>query len=451
MSDNDDESSEQYTEEAAPGESYDQYTEETVSEESYDHYTEETIHEEPYEQYTEEQTIGWGARINNSLRGIVIGILCFFFSFLILTWNEGHADLAQVAKNTVQISSSYPNRAHIGKLVSATGIITSDKLLGDNLFLRPGKYIAIARAVEMYSWVETQSTETKTNLGGSETQRKTFTYTKEWIDSEWILNRPNSSTNSSSFRYPENHRNPKKSVQNAAYKVSSAKVGIFNLDMASIQLPSANSVYEAFDSNVMVSNEGVPTPNPIIPTRNIIVLQRAKLAGNYLYKGAGSQTRPRLGDLRIRYAALNANTNVTVMGKLNSSNSISTYIHSNNHRLFRIFPGTKEQAVSRLNREDVFTWILRLCGFVVMWLGLQLILEPISVVLDFFPILGWLSRGITSYSTFLISLILTIVTILIYHVKHNNVELAITLLANLFVTTTLHSQKKLESAAKKRL
>ena len=429
MSDNDEESSEQYTEEA-------------VFEELYEQYTEEPIHQESSEQYTEKQTIDWGNRINNSLKGIITGVLCFFFSFLILTWNEGHADLAQIAKNTVQISSNYPNKAHLGKLVSTTGIITSNKLLGDNLLLRPGKYIAVARAVEMYSWVETQSTETKTNLGGSQTQRKTFTYTKEWIDSEWILNRPNSSTNSSSFRYPEKHRNPEKLIKNAAYKVSSAKVGIYNLDMASIKLPSPNSVYEAFDSNVMVSNEGVATPNPIIPTRNIIVLQRAKPAGNYLYKGAGTLTRPRLGDLRIRYAALNANTNVTVMGKLDSSSNISTYTHSNNHRLFRIFPGTKEQAVSRLNREDVFTWILRLCGFILMWLGLQLIIEPISVVLDFVPILGSLSRGITSYSTFLISLILTIVTILIYNVNHKNVELAITLLANFIVTITLPTQNQ---------
>ncbi len=102
----------------------------------------------------------------------------------------------------------------------------------------------------------------------------------------------------------------------------------------------------------MVGNEGVATLNPIIPTRNIIVFQRAK-AGNYLYKGAGSLSHPQIGDLLIRYAALNANTNVTVMGKLDSSNSISTYTHSNNHRLFRIFPGTKEQAVSRLNREKL--------------------------------------------------------------------------------------------------
>ena len=414
------------------------------NEESSEQYTEEPIHEESSEQYTEEKTIDWGTRIKNSLGGIFIGILLLFFAYFILTWNEGHAHLAQVAKNSVQISSNYPNKAHVGNLVSTTGIITSNNLLGDNLLLRPGKYIAIARAVEMYSWVETQSTETKKNLGGSETQRKTYTYTKEWVDSERILNRPNSSANSSSFRHPGNHRNPEKSIKNAAYKVSSAKVGIYNLDMASIQLPSPDSVYEAFDSNVMVGNEGVATLNPIIPTRNIIVLQRAKLAGNYLYKGAGSLNRPRIGDLRIRYAALNANTNVTVMGKLDSSNSISTYIHSNNHRLFRIFPGTKEQAVSRLNREDVFTWLWRLCGFILMWLGLQLILEPISVVLDFFPILGALSRGITSYSTFLISLILTIVTILIYHVRHNNVELAITLLANFVVTITLPSQNQIK-------
>ncbi|MEK7086035.1 MAG: TMEM43 family protein, partial [Patescibacteria group bacterium] len=136
------------------------------------------------DQYKVVTTKGYGSRIVDSIKGVGMGILLFLASFGVLYWNEGRVDLSEVAKNAVEISSTEVALAGVdGKLVSTNGKITSGETLGDGLYLNPGKYLSVHRDVEMYAWVEKTSSNSDTNLGGSETTETTYTYAKEWTSS----------------------------------------------------------------------------------------------------------------------------------------------------------------------------------------------------------------------------------------------------------------------------
>lgn len=382
-------------------------------------------------QYVEYREVSWFTRIKEAIQGIGLGFSLIIVCFFILIWNEGQTIVNQVAQQAISISSDVANNQHIGELVITSGVITSNQTLGDNLFIQPGEYIAITRGVDMYSWVEEQAKDAKTNVGGSQSQKITTTYQKRWV-ALGDLNRETSvhgntnvisrSTKSATFVYPEKHQNPSPPVKNAAYKVNEAKIGVFDLDMSTIQLP---------------------TPTPLqLSQQNLIPTAGVTNVGNYLYQGSGTLNSPNVGDLRIKYAVFNANTNVTVIGKLAENNQIVPYVHRNNHRLYRLFPGTESQALDRVKREDhLFTWGLRFFSLIFIWLGLRLIAEPMNVILDFIPIFGSIGRLATGFSTLIVALMITISTIVTYHLTQNLVYLAIAVLITFFIANKLFSRR----------
>lgn len=371
------------------------------------------------DEYTEVETVSWATRKGNSFMWLFVGILLFFGSFFLLYWNEGKTDFSEVARTAIDIASTATPSTAIGKLVFTTGILTSNQLLGDSLFLKQGNYIALDRKVEMYAWSEETKTDTKKNLGGSETKNTTYTYTKGWTEA------PKSST---SFKHREQHDNPKKAVINLTRKVSAAKVGVYNLDIASIELPTL--------SNLQLSH------------RNAILTQGALLVGDYLYQGNGSVNNPQVGDLQIRYSVLYSNIRVAVLGKLEGNNRITPYIHKINNKLYknklyRIFIGTKDQAISTLKTEySVWTWVLRLLGFILMWTGLSMFFEPLNVFLDLIPAVGFISRRLSNSATFLVSFALSTVTILGSILIHNMVVLLITVAISFGLVIALLSKKR---------
>lgn len=151
------------------------------------------------DQFEEVEVTSWVDRIVNSFLGMVLGVVLFFGSFFLLYWNEGRVDLSPVARTAVEISATTIDKSAQGNLVSMTGILTSPQLLSDDLFIKPGKYIALNRDVDMFAWVEHKETKTQKNNGGSETKITTYTYAKEWTASP---------EDSSSFRHPQSHQNP---------------------------------------------------------------------------------------------------------------------------------------------------------------------------------------------------------------------------------------------------
>ncbi len=81
-----------------------------------------------------------------------------------------------------------------------------------------------------------------------------------------------------------------------------------------------------------------------------------------------------------------------------------------------------KERTSSLDLETETSWFPDDVG------GLALALEPISVILDFLPFLGSITRGITTASTFIIALVMSSVTILVSILLHNLLLLAIAIL-----------------------
>ncbi len=346
--------------------------------------------------FTETTVTGWGERLGQSCFGMILGLLLFFASFFVLFWNEGRTDFSAVAQNAIEISINTTDSKSVGKFVSVSGSLTTNQTLGDGIWLKPGNYIAAQRQVEMYAWKQDERTETHKNVGGSETKTTTYIYNKEWQ-----INPPQSS----SFRYAQGHENPPMLVNGEVFRVTEAKIGIYDINPANVELPELNHLR--------------------LNTNNINQTQGFFLANNYLFKGTGSLKNPALGDLRLSYSILENQANVTLFGKLDNSNHIEPYLIGN-ETFYRLFRGDRASAIAKMKQEyKLWTWIFRGVGFLMMWIGLSLEFGLVTTFLDVLPFLGNIAEGITGTGSFLVALVLSTVTILVSSLLHNIVALLI--------------------------
>lgn len=365
------------------------------------------------ESFVKKEQISYFQRLKNSFMGIFLGIILFLASFGVLYWNEGRVDLSKIASTAIEIPATGSSTANNGDFVSATGILSSEETLGDPPFLKPGQYVALKRKSEMYAWNETRKTETKKNTGGSETKTTTYTYNKTWTEKP---------ENSAAFEQPNGHHNPAKTVDSEIFRVSQATVGNYQLELNSLQIP--------------ISTKVILTTDKVLPT------YQGRLAGDYLYIGKGTvETSPyqegtliygdldrptgivepqQIGDIRLSYQVLESNIEATIFGSLGSQNQLVAHQARKNVAFYRLFRGTREQAIQSLaSQHKLMTWGLRLAGFLMMWSGLNLMVEPLGVLLDFVPFIGDLARTASSLVTFVISAILTSITIVISIILHN--------------------------------
>ncbi len=353
---------------------------------------------------TEVTTKSWGGKIMDSIKGVVFGIVLFLASFVVLWVNEGSTDLSVVAKGSVVASPTAVDTAAEGKLVSITGMLQSNETIGDPEFLNPGKYLTLTRNVEMYAWVEKSESETKKNVGGSETTTTTYTYAQEWTSNP---------ADSSTFKDPTGHTNPQMQYQNQTFTVSSASVGVYPVDVADMSLPNQTDV--------------------VLNTSSVTPRFSGMVNGNYIYiKPAGygpygANTAPTVGDLRIHYTAVLSDLNVTAFGLIQGGKLVP-YMYKGKDKLYHARPGTRDEAIAALAYEHrVTSWIWRLVGFLMMWIGLTLCFGPINAVLDVLPFLGSVGRGLIGVVMFVVALVLSLATIVISMIAHNIIALIITI------------------------
>jgi hypothetical protein len=342
--------------------------------------------------FTEVTRTGYGKRMGRSLAGIIIGPILFISSFVLLFWNEGRQDLSLIAKTATTISAETQNAdANLeNKLVDTHGKLITTETLADT-YLKPGNYISLKRTVEMYSWQEDKDDKSSTSVGGSETTETTYEYVQEWTDEP---------ENSSDFKYPTDHQNPPMSLENKTINATVAKIGVYDLNLDSITMPE----YTKLELN---------QDNTIINAGN-----KESLSNGYVYIGNGSFATPQIGDLRIAYEIVPSDIEVTVFGKLTGSEIVS-FIDGKGSTLYRAFNGTRDEAIKAMHNEYVASiWMIRGVGFAMMWIGLSMFFGPLSTFLSFIPFLGKLSGAIIGLITFLVSLVLSFITVMISMLIH---------------------------------
>ena len=141
----------------------------------------------------------------------------------------------------------------------------------------------------------------------------------------------------------------------------------------------------------------------------------------------GSFENPQIGDYRISYNVLSSGFDGTIFGQL-KDNKITPYFDQDGKQLYRLFIGTRDSAIATLQDEYAsLLWVIRIGGFLLLWIGFNAILGPLSTLLDVVPLVGALSRSIMGVIIFFISLMLTLITIIISSILHNLVALMISL------------------------
>lgn len=363
----------------------------------------------------------WFSKIAGSLKGILIGVVLFVVSIGLLYWNEGRVDFSNIAEKAVTINATEQNTEAQNELVSVSGTLKTENLLGDT-YLQPANYIAISRKVEVYAWTETSESKSKTTNGenyvdaegeNDTAAEKTYIYKKEWTSNP---------KESSSFHFPAEHQNVGKPIENEMKHVDNATVGIYEVDVAKANLPAFKDV-TLNDANTIL-DEGVLTEDEDDEGESTAYYAdfediAPSLEGNYIFKGFGTIDAPEIGDIRISYSALSAHQDVTVFGQLNGT-KITPYIGDKNSKLYRVFNGTRDESLSQMSSEHTqSTWGLRALGFILMWVSLGMLLGPLSALLDFIPLVGDLSKSVIGIATFIVAGILSTLVVLISMILHN--------------------------------
>ena len=340
----------------------------------------------------------WFGRIRSAIMGILIGPVLILIAFLLLFWNEGRAikrskTLEEGSGVVVSVVSGHVNPANSGKLIHVTGKADTDATLTDRVFNISANALKLKRVVEMYQWEETSQSETKEKIGGETETVTTYTYNKIWSE------RPISSA---SFGKPAGHQNPGyipyESGQQTASKVT---VGAFTL---------SSSLVGKIDSFVRLP---VPVSTPIPIPLQLKGKGKVKVHDAGFYIGTYPPS-PRVGDIRVQFKVVKP-AEVSVIAK-QVRNTFEPY-HTKAGGTIELLQTGVHTADAMLQKEQEsntqLTWILRLVGFLLMLVGLNSVFKPLSVIASFLPILGTIVSAGTGLISFLLSGILSLVTIAI--------------------------------------
>jgi len=334
----------------------------------------------------------WLKRIGGAFKGILVGLVLFLVSFLVLFWNEGravkrHETLEEGAAAVVSVSVDRVDPANAGKLVHAGGMATTEETLSDPAFGVSAVALKLHRTVEMHQWRESEHSETRKKTGGGTETRTTYSYDRVW--SEGLID-------SGRFQKRAGHENPSSMPHRSTEWVAGeVRIGAFRLP------PSLVGKIGSWSNLPVVT----PELGPESPRGG------AKIHDGGFYIG-GDPGSPRIGDLRIRFEAVNP-VEVSVVA-VQTGGTFEPYRAKAGGTVELLQTGvhSAEAMFERAVRSNtILTWVLRLVGFVVMLLGLNMILRPLSVVADVLPFVGNIVGAGTGLIAFLVAAVLSFGTI----------------------------------------
>jgi hypothetical protein len=329
---------------------------------------------------TETTTTGWLSRMGSSLVGVLIGIVLLPCAIFLLSWNEGRAVTAATGlkrglSTIVEVSADTVNPQNNLKLVYLNGILSGatpavdpwNKLSANGL-------LRLQRRVEMYQWLERESETTSNNIGGSQTTQKTYTYSLGWAET---------AVNSAQFKVPAGHQNPAMPLKSQTFDANPVKIGAFTLDKSLVQ--------------DLTNFEPLETLTQAPAGYRVL--------GNLVYKGVNPD-QPVLGDVRVTYSAIAAQT-YSIAAQQNNSTLTIYQDAKNDYKIALIEPGVvsaQKLFADQASTEKMITWACRIGGFLLLLIGFNLIMGPLAMLVAFLPFL----QGLVGAGTFFIALGLAI-------------------------------------------
>lgn len=317
-------------------------------------------------------TISWIDRLKSSIAGTGVGIVLVVGMTIGLFWNEGRAvqtqrSLDEGAGLVVSLPADVIDPARDGQLIHVTGPVETGQSVSDEQFAVTADGVRLIRSVDMFQWLESTSTETRRNLGGSETRVTTYSYAPGWSDRHH---------DSSRFEEAADHQNPAMVHERRSISVDRANLGAFSLDRNVLDRISGAQPF--------------PIPATHVETLRDVLGDNAEVSvvDGAIYLGA-NPAQPQIGDYRIRYELVPLGT-ISVIGR-QQENGISAYRTEAGDSLLIVEVGNRpaqEMFDSAASRNSVLTWGLRVGGLVLLITGFSLMMGPISVVASVIPFLG---------------------------------------------------------------
>lgn len=329
---------------------------------------------------------GYFERVGGSCCGAVFGILLLLSGFPLLFWNEGRAvqtakSLDEGLKSVMELpTSEMILDGNNNKLVHMSGPLKTDWPISDEEYGISINTVKLQRQVEMYQWVEHES-KTEYNEGGHTRVETTYSYSTEW-KSEVV--------NSGRFDNTNGHHNPNAmAVQSYTKQAAPVYVGAFHLSKGLINSIGNFQMYH--------------------PTTVPEGKENVKLLGGVFYH-AKDPHRPIVGDLKIsfKFAGISGESKygpidtVSVIARQNGM-FLTPYQTNAGDKLELLYQGdlsAKEMFESEHKTNTMITWAVRFIGWLLMFIGMQMITDIVRQIVSFVPIL----RELVGLATTMISL-----------------------------------------------
>lgn len=350
------------------------------------------------DQFTEVTHRGFFSRLKSAFGGIIFGLILLVGSVILLFWNEGRAvktatALKEGAGIVATIDASSPANGAAGTLVHFTGTLVPGSAPTDPLFAgisAPEGSVRLERNVEMYQWKEESRSETKTNLGGSETTETVYSYTKVWSSS---------AIDSSGFKQPTGHQNPGMPLTGSTFAIDRATVGVIELTGSNVAHLGSSTLIRPNDTQLQAVAGQFANG------------RKASINGETIFVG-WSPANPAIGDLRISWASAAVET-VSVVGQLDGVR-IVPFTASNGREIEMYRAGSltaQDMFDAALSDNTVLTWVLRFAGFIAMLIGFNLVFNVIGVVGDIIPFIGSILRFATGLVAFALTALVSAIVI----------------------------------------
>ena len=387
---------------------------------------------------TETTTESWGSRLGSSIKGVLIGCALFISGFPVLFYNEGNSvKTAKAIDEGEGVCISVESNANIDqenndKLVHMSGKADTQDVLTDDMFGVSATAISLERQVEMYQWIEESRTQEKKKMGGSVEKVTTYTYKKDWVSHV---------IDSSEFK-ESGHDNPgSMEFESDRMYASNVSFGAFRLSEGQIKSIGSAQNYK-------------------FPTNFACKVDRVKVAGTTIYvpnaetrnnpknvRDVASQTR--IGDMRVTFRVVYPHE-ISLIAKQHGDTFVD-YTAKNGKKLNYLADGVKDAAemfeTARTNNK-IMTWLVRIGGFLLMFIGLSMVLKPLSVLADVLPILGDIVEMGMGLVAGLLALICALVTIAVAWLFYRPILGAILLAVAGFFTWKLVQKRKAAKIAK---
>ena len=309
--------------------------------------------------------------LKNSLKTVFIGLIVFISALFLLFANEqNYVNSIKKAnyteKNVIELQNQTPSQANEGNLVYISGLAGSTQKLNDEILSIPNA-IALIRTTEMYQWQEVKTT----NNG--------YQYKKEW-NSTLI--------NSDNFEKLE-YKNPKK------FQYSPKEIYAKNVYFGRFYL-----------SSYIVKK--IKTINKM---QQLPYNSNFKIYNGFYFTGK-DYDKPQIGDQKLFYSYIPSGIRLSIIAK--QTGNLLEPMHSKYGDIVIISNGNKSlnEMLNEYRHNNANNcWIIRGILLLILFLGLNLIIQPLVNSIGKIPIIGATTQFAAQFITIILTFAIGAITI----------------------------------------